>query len=87
MTQNSCDSPSTLTRELDVRIVDVSASGCLIETRQRLGVGTVGKLTLKTAGAEYEGDIEVVRCQPIDSASSVYHIGVRFLQRTGREIH
>ena len=33
---NTCD----LTRELSVRIIDVSASGCLIETDRRFEVGT-----------------------------------------------
>jgi hypothetical protein len=82
MTRETGDSP-VLTRELYIRVVDVSASGCLLESRRRLGVGTVARLTLKLGSVEYADDVEVVRCQPIEGAS-VYHIGVRFLWTSPR---
>ena len=86
MNQETRDSPGVLTRELYVRVVDVSASGCLIESRRRLGVGVVGRLKLKFGSAEYADDVEVVRCQSIESAPSVYHIGVRFLWTSPRHL-
>ena len=36
--------PAVLTRELHARVIDVSESGCLVETRRRLEVGTIGRL-------------------------------------------
>ena len=84
MTQRTCDSPGVLTRELYVRVVEVGASGCLLESRRRLAAGTVGRLKLKLGSAEYADDVEVVRCQAVESASSVYHIGVRFLWTSPR---
>ena len=84
MTRETCDSPGVLARELYVRVVDVSESGCLIETRRRLEPGAVGTLKLKFGSAEYTDHVEVVRCQSIESAPPVYHIGVRFLWTSPR---
>jgi PilZ domain len=67
-----------------VRVVDVSASGCLIESRRPLRVGTVGRLELKLGRTEYVDDIEVVRCEAVESAPPVYHIGVRLLWTSPR---
>ena len=84
MSQKKSDGSGVLRRELYVRVVDVSASGCLIESRRRLGVGAVGRLKLKLGSSEYADDVEVVRCQSIESAPSVYHIGMRFLWTSPR---
>jgi hypothetical protein len=68
-----------VTREFQVRIVNVSASGCLIETNTRIDVGTVGSLAIVIDGQERADSIRVVRCQPIAGAGSVYHVGAQFL--------
>ncbi len=75
---------SDLMRELSVRIIDVSASGCLIESNRRFEVGTVGRLRLQFGLGEYDDDIEVVRCQVIHGAGSLYRVGLRFLWTTPR---
>jgi PilZ domain-containing protein len=80
MAITACD----LTRELSVRIIDVSASGCLIETNRKFEVGTVGRLRLQFGPGEYDDDIEVVRCQAIHGAGSLYRVGLRFLWTTPR---
>jgi PilZ domain len=84
MRQKAADSTAVLTREVSVRVVDVSASGCLLETSQRLRVGTVGRLKTTFGRAEYAEDFEVVRCESIDRATSIFHIGVRFLWTSPR---
>lgn len=84
MTKKKCGGSGVLTREVYVRVVEVSASGCLIESRWRLAVGTVGRLKMKLGGVEYDEDVEVVRSQATESAASVYHIGVRFLWTSPR---
>jgi len=68
-----------LTREFRVRILNCSSSGCLVETNARLDVGTIGSLRLDIAGAEFVGEVLVVRCQNIEGAGSVYHVGAKFL--------
>ena len=78
--------PAVLMREHLMRIVDVSRSGCLIESRQRVEVGTVGRLRLRLGDQECSDDIEVVRCDAVGLAQGTYHIGVRFLWTTPRNV-
>jgi PilZ domain len=73
-----------LTREFDVRIIDVSASGCLIETARRMEIGTVGALRLRVGNAEYLDVVQVVRHQPLAGAGSTCRVGVKFLSTTPR---
>jgi|1186.fasta_scaffold160581_2 hypothetical protein len=73
-----------LTRELGVRIINVSVSGCLIETPRRMEVGTVGTLRLRVGNEGYSDTVQVVRCQPIAGAGSMYHVGMKFLSTAPR---
>lgn len=68
-----------LARELGVRVVNCSPSGCLLETTAPLDVGTVGSLQLEIEGRALLDHFMVVRCQPIAGAGSLYHVGARFL--------
>jgi PilZ domain-containing protein len=76
---NPPESLGVLTRELRVRILNCSASGCLLETNARLPVGTIGSLSLRIGAHELADDIRVVRCQPIAGAGDVFHVGAQFL--------
>jgi len=71
--------PGTLTRELSVRVIDLSESGCLIETRRRMEVGTFGTLQLRLGVQDCTDDVEVVRCDAVQGVRNVYHVGVRLL--------
>ena len=73
--------PAVLTRELFVRVIDVSRSGCRIETNRRMDVGTIGRLRVKLGTREYEDDVEVVRCESVEGGG-VYHVGMRLLWTT-----
>jgi hypothetical protein len=75
-----------LTRELRARIVEISESGCLIETHRWLGVGTVGTLQLQLGSAECRDDFEVMQCQAVARARSLYRAEVRFLWTTPRQV-
>ena len=68
-----------LEREFEARMVNYSASGCLLETHTRIDIGTVGTLRLVIDGRELMEDVQVVRCQPIEGAGSSHQVGVRFL--------
>jgi hypothetical protein len=68
-----------LTREFRVRVLNCSSSGCLVETNARLDVGTIGSLRLTIGGSEFVDDVLVVRCQNIEGAGSMYHVGAKFL--------
>lgn len=66
-------------RDIPVRLLNYSRSGCLLETTSNIAVGTVGSLHLLIDGREVNDPIVVVRCQPIEGAGSLYHVGARFL--------
>lgn len=68
-----------LARELSVRVLNCSPSGCLLETTAPLEVGTVGSLQLDLGGRAVLDHFLVVRCQPIAGSGAVYHVGARFL--------
>lgn len=68
-----------LARDVHVRVVSVSESGCLIESPRRIEVGLAGRLWLRFGLEEYDDDIHVVRCQAIEGAGSMFHVGLRFV--------
>ena len=77
---------ATLMRDLAMRVIDISPSGCLIESRRRLEVGTVGRLRLKFGNDECADDVEVVRCEPVEGERSLFYVAVRFLWTTPRDV-
>lgn len=68
-----------LARDFRARIVNYSPSGCLLETNTRIEVGTIGTVRFVIDGHELTDDIQVVRCQPIEGAGSLYQVGAKFL--------
>ena len=68
-----------LTREFRTRLLNFSPSGCLVETSMRVDVGTIGSLRFVIDGQEFVDDVQVVRCQQIEGAGSLYQLGARFL--------
>ena len=70
---------AVVVRELPVRLVNCSRSGCLVEADRALPVGTAGTMTLEIEGNEVTDHILVVRCQPIAGAGTLHHIGARLL--------
>jgi hypothetical protein len=79
---DSRDVVAVLRRDVDVRLVDISNSGCLLRTEKRLAEGTTGVLRLSYAGVEYVDDVRIMRCQPPTSGESCFRIGVEFLWTT-----
>lgn len=67
------------TRELRVRVLNWSPSGCLLEANAPLEPGTTASLRMVIDGDERTDDVEVMRCRLVEGAGSIYHIGVRFL--------
>ena len=68
-----------LSKEFHLQLLNCSSSGCLLETSSRIEVGTIGILRLNLAGDEFSEEVQVVRCQQIAGAGSVYHVGATFL--------
>ena len=68
-----------LTRERQVRLLNCSVSGCLLETNCRIPVGATASVRVIIDGCELADDVQIVRCQPIAGAGDKYHVGAQFL--------
>ena len=73
---------ASLTTDIQVRLLNVSGAGCLIEARRALELGTVATLRLRFAGGDFEDTVQIVRCQQISGAGAVFHLGANFLTTT-----
>ena len=73
------DQLGVLTRERQVRLLNCSVSGCLLETRCRLPVGAIASIRVNIEGRELTDDVQIMRCQPIAGAGETYHVGAQFL--------
>jgi PilZ domain len=80
--RQSREALATLTRHIRVRVLNCSADGCLLETTAPLLVGTVGLLHVSFGGREFDDQIQVVRCEHMNSTDAIYHVGARFLSMT-----
>ena len=70
---------TSLTRNKPIRIYDVSAGGCLLESREPLPVGTVGLLTMDFDGRRRQEWIRVCRVQADESRRGPCLVSVEFL--------
>jgi hypothetical protein len=73
------DQLGVLTRERQVRLLNCSVSGCLLETNSRVPVGAIASIRIAIDGRELSDDVQIVRCQPIAGAGERYHVGAQFL--------
>jgi hypothetical protein len=80
---HSSDRFGLLGRDFHARIVNCSPTGCLLETSSPVEVGTIGTLRFIINGRELADDVQVVRCQPIHGAGSLFQVGARFLWTMG----
>ena len=76
------DELGALTSEIRVRLLNGSATGCLVESSRALMVGTVAGLRVNLLGREYDDQVQVTRCQSIAGAGNVFHIAMEFLSTT-----
>lgn len=75
----SNDLVAVLGREVPVRLVDISNSGCLLESGSRLDKGTTGCLRVTFEGLEYADDVRIMRCRASEGSGSLYFLGAEFL--------
>ena len=73
------DQLGVLTRERQVRLLNCSVSGCLLETNCRLPVGAIASIRVTIDGRELIDDVQIMRCQAIAGAGDTYHVGAQFL--------
>ena len=70
---------ASVSTDIRVRVLNVSAVGYLIETRRALEVGSVATLRINVAGGDFEDTVQIVRCQEITGAGTTFHLGATFL--------
>ena len=68
---------AVLTREIHVRVLNCSPSGCLFECSGSIEVGTTASLRIMWEDRELTDELRVVRCQPVAGSSS-YLVGGEF---------
>jgi hypothetical protein len=83
MKPNALDGPEVigmLARSVSTRLLDISRTGCLLETRQRVEGGTVGELRLEVNREIVVDDVRVTRCVLVEGSGSLYLVGAEFVQ-------
>ena len=73
------DAVAVLGRDVRVRLMEVSNSGCLIHSETRLAEGTTGTLRVIYNDAEYVDDVRVIRCRQSNGADRWFELGAEFL--------
>jgi hypothetical protein len=79
---NAHDVVAVLGRDVTVRLVDISNSGCLIQSETRLAEGTTGTLRLTFNGVDYVDDVRIMRCQAPNAGDNWFRLGAQFLWTT-----
>jgi len=73
---------ASLARHIRVRVLNCSASGCLLETLAAVPVGAFGTLRVSFGGRDFDDTIQIVRCERIKGTESVYHVATTFISTT-----
>jgi hypothetical protein len=73
---------ASLAKEVRVRVLNCSGSGCLLESTAAIPVGAIARLRVAFGGDEFDDTVRVVRCQEIAGAGNVFHVGAQFLATT-----
>jgi hypothetical protein len=63
-----------------LRAIEISRTGCLLESSRRIDAGTTGELRLKIDRRTYSEVVMITRCQRLEGAAVNYRLGVEFLR-------
>jgi hypothetical protein len=74
-----------LIRQLPVRVLDMSAGGCLLESNVPVGHGTGGEVQLDVGGEVKSDVLRVCRCQLVPGAGSMFRLGAQFSHARDRQ--
>ena len=69
-----------LGKNVSTRLIEVSRSGCLLESRERVEHGVVGELRLQVGRQTFVDDVRITRCVLLEGSGSCYRIGAEFVQ-------
>ena len=77
-------SPASLVSQMPLLVLDVSNSGCLLESQRPVEPGCVGTVRLALKGGWYIEDVRITRCLTVSGRGSTYHLGAEFLRTRRR---
>jgi hypothetical protein len=70
---------AVLGRDVVVRLLEISRSGCLLESSHAMPEGTIASLSIEIEGREYMDEVRVSRSQLLAGVGERYAVGVEFL--------
>ena len=70
---------ANLPTNMNVRVLDISTAGVLLQTTRMLNPGSRGSLRFTLAGAPFAADIQVRRVSTASDAGSGYRVGASFV--------
>jgi hypothetical protein len=73
---------ATVPAVLNVRVLDISVAGVLLQSTQAVESGVRGSLRLNLGGTPFRADVEVQRIAAGDAAASSYRFGAIFVGLT-----
>jgi len=76
------DLMGVLTRDVGVRMLNASPSGCLLETVGAIPSGTVARLRMRIEQSGFGDDVRVTRCRRVEGAGATHRMAVEFLWTT-----
>jgi hypothetical protein len=76
-----------LVRRLPIRVVDISAVGCLLESALPVDAGTVALLALQIGGRRYVDAIRITRSVRLSGGIWTYRFGAEMLALTPPSVH
>jgi hypothetical protein len=72
-------SVGVLGRNVPVRVLNISGSGCLVESTGPIEEGSVGRLWLSFDRERYVDDVLIRRCRRIEGAGHLFHVAGEFV--------
>jgi hypothetical protein len=70
---------AVLGRDVFVRLIQISRSGCLLEASHAMPIGAIASLSVGIEGRQYTDEVRVLRSQLMAGAGERYELGVEFL--------
>ena len=70
----------TLLTSTPLLVLEISRTGCLLESRRPIEAGAAGKLRLTIDGRTYSDVIRITRCRRVEGKGASYRLGAEFLR-------
>ena len=65
---------------IEIRLIEVSRSGCLLESSRQVAPGTAAEIRVDFDGRVLIEALRVTRCKRIEGAGPVYRLGAEFIR-------